>query len=97
MPSERIPELIPEQDVAALLDRQDLLVKGTRPGEGAEVHLSGISMALAGEIYLRECYALLAEARAEDGPHGDRLLDLIDYQVQLRAFHLDHLQRINLA
>ncbi len=97
MPSDRIEELIDEQDVAALLDRQDLILVAAENDEAAQIHVSGVRMAEATEAYLREAYGQLADTKAEAGRHGERLLDLIDYQVQLRAHHLDYLDRLNPA
>jgi phosphoribosylaminoimidazole-succinocarboxamide synthase len=94
MPSDSIPELIDEQDVAALLERQTHILDAARHDEAAQIHVSAVRMAKACETYLRECYGHLADTKSEAGRHGDHLLDLIDYTVQLRAHHLDYLDRL---
>ena len=104
--SDRIPDLIDEQESATLLARQSEILDRTQleiPGSGfsqdpaLQLHHDAITMAAETESYLRECYGHLADTRAEAGRHGKQLLRLIDFQTQFRAHHLDKLDRLNPA
>jgi hypothetical protein len=99
MPQERIPELIDEQDVADLLNREaDIIDRCDKRDLTAQLHLSGAAMARATELHLRLCYARVADVPyPEFRQQAEQLLTLIDYQVQLRAHHLDFLEGLEPA
>ncbi|WP_193214965.1 hypothetical protein [Luteolibacter marinus] len=91
-------ELIDEQDAARLIDHQQEILDKVHPEDlAARIHADAIAMAAETESYLRECHGHLTDTRAESGRHGKQLLKMIDFQTQLRAHHLDQLERLQLA
>jgi hypothetical protein len=103
MHTDRIPEIIDEQDVARLFERQTEILDlagfdaGVCDHPGAQLHCSGVAMATAIATYLRSCHGQLDDLGNGSSRHARHLLTLIDFADQFRAHHLDYLDRLNPA
>lgn len=99
--TDRIPELVDEQEVADLLDRQTAIIDHAEAHAGDPIeeaakslHLTAIRMAAGLGNYLESCLAHLTSTSGPDEKprHSQHLLHLIDHATQLRAWHLRELE-----
>ncbi|WP_353566238.1 hypothetical protein [Haloferula sargassicola] len=81
-------ELIPELEVAELIERADDILKDNHDQPGSERLHIAISFLSEMEEHWRSDYAQLASTGSECSPLGDRVLQDIDHTTQLRAFFL---------
>lgn len=86
----RVTDIIDEQYAAHLLGNEGEIIERHEPDPACRIHIDSISMAGAIADYLRS----VAEGIPTGLSSGDVLL-LADYADQLRAHHLDCLDRLD--